>query len=351
MEDERYPGANAESRSGWMGGPGPSRSKALAVVPFLVLAFVLLSVRLPYFVIGPGPAEDVTPLIHVSGIQTYDSAGHFILTSVTEQQATAYDLVRAWLDRSTIAVPEAQILAPGQTQEQETQIARSQMDTSKIDAAVVALTAYADYPKRHGDGALIEIVFTGEPADGKLFAGDVIVSIDGRPVRTPDDVGPPILASGAGHPVRLVVDGRPNGRTTVTVTPRWEPKVKRPVIGVTTISTFPFDLTIDSGNIGGPSAGLMWTLGIVDLLTPRDLTGGRRIAGTGEIDLSGKVYPIGGVEEKVVAAKNAGATVFLVPVENAAAARSVGGGITIVPVRTYQDAVTYLRTGSTGTTG
>jgi Lon-like protease len=350
MDDERAAGAEAAS-GGWSAEGREKRSKGVALLPLVMLAFVLYSVRLPYFLIGPGPAEEVGPLIHVSGTQTFESAGHFILTSVTEQQANAYDLVRAWLDRSTIAVPEEQVLAPGQTQEQEIQIARSQMDTSKIDAAVVALTAYANYPMEHGDGALIEAVYTGAPADGKLFAGDVIVSIDGQPVRTPEDVGPPIVAAGAGHAMTFRVEGRPGGPVTVTVTPRWEPTVKRAVIGISTVSSFPFDLTIDSGNIGGPSAGLMWTLGIVDLLTPGDLTGGRRIAGTGAIDASGKVYPIGGVEEKVVAARNAGATVFLVPVENAASARSVGGGLTIVPVRTYDDAVTYLQGGGSGATG
>lgn len=328
----------------WTGGAASgSRSWGLALAPLAILLFVLYAVRLPYFVLGPGPAEDVEPLIHVSETQTYGSAGHFILTSVTEQQATAYDLVRAWLDRSLVAVPEDQILSPGQTQEQEFQIARSQMDTSKIDAAIVALTAFAGYPASHGDGALVEAVYPGEPAYGRLFAGDVIVSIDGTPVRTPDDVGPPIAKAGAGHPIRIVVDGRPDGRTTITVTPRYEATLKRPVVGISTVANFPFGLTIDSGDIGGPSAGLMWTLGLVDLLTPGDLTGGRRIAGTGAIDAEGTVYPIGGVEEKVVAAKNAGATVFLVPTENAAAARSVGGGLTIVPVRTYEDAVSYLQ--------
>ena len=124
--------------------------------------------------------------------------------------------------------------------------------------------------------------------------------------------------------------------------PRYEPKLKRPIIGVRTVQNFPFSLTIKSGDIGGPSAGLMWTLGLVDLLTPGDLTDGRKIAGTGEIGPDGKVYPIGGVEEKVVAAQRAGAVVFFAPVEDAAAARAVAHGMTIVPVRTYRDALRYL---------
>jgi Lon-like protease len=315
-----------------------------------VIALAASWIRLPYYAVGPGPAREVVPLIDVTGTTTFDT-GRLVMTTVSFRQVTAVTALGAWIDPSRTVVGQELLYPGGETVAEERQRSLSQMDTSKIDAAVVALTAYADYPKRHGVGALIESVFTGTPADGRLFAGDVILSIDGHPVRTPDDVGAPIAAAGAGHPIRLVVEGRPNGRTTVTVTPRWEPTVKRPVIGVSTVSNFPFDLTIDSGNIGGPSAGLMWTLGIVDLLTPEDLTGGRRIAGTGAIDLTGKVYPIGAVEEKVVAAKNAGATVFLVPVENAAGARSVGGGMTIVPVRTYQEAVTYLRTGSTGGTG
>ena len=316
--------------------------KWLALVPVLLVAFVAYTVRLPYFVIGPGPAVDVEPLIHVRGTQTYASNGHFLLTSVTEHQANAYDLLTAWIDPASSVVPERDILAPGQTQEQEIQVAQSEMDTSKIDAAAVALTAEAGYPGSARPGALIEAVVPGTPADGKLFPGDVTASIDGSRVKDPDARGRLIVAGGAGHPLHMTVNGRPGGAVQVTVTPRFDAKVARPIVGVSSVPNFPFPLTISSGSIGGPSAGLMWTLGLIDLLTPGDLTGGRKIAGTGAIDASGKVYPIGGVQEKVVAAQRSGAVLFFVPHDNAAGARSVAHGMTIVEVASFQDALTYL---------
>ena len=330
----------------WRAGRDRSRGGrwALALIPLLTLAFVLYAVRLPYFVIGPGPAEDVEPLIHVSGTTTYPSQGHLLLTSVTEQQANAYDLLAAWIDPASVVKSEREILGPGVTQQQEVQIARSEMDTSKIDASIVALTGYAGYPKKHGRGALVEAVFPGTPADGKLSAGDVIVSIDGQPVRSSDDVGKLITAAGSGRAMKFSVDGRPGGRTTVAVVARFDAKLKRPIVGISTVPSFPFSLTIDSGDIGGPSAGLMWTLGLIDLLTPGDLTGGRKIAGTGVIGPDGKVYPIGGVQEKVVAAQRAGAVLFFSPRGNAADARSVAHGITVVAVGTYKDALNYLQT-------
>jgi PDZ domain-containing protein len=109
------------------------------------------------------------------------------------------------------------------------------------------------------------------------------------------------------------------------------------------INSFPFDVQISSGEIGGPSAGLMWALGLYDLLTPGDLTGGQTIAGTGQIALDGTVIPIGGIEEKLTAAADAGATVFLVPQGNMEEARASGGhGLELVPVATFDDARAYL---------
>ena len=117
------------------------------------------------------------------------------------------------------------------------------------------------------------------------------------------------------------------------------------------INSFPFDVSISSGDIGGPSAGLMWALGLYDLLTTGDLTDGRTIAGTGVIGLDGTVAPIDGVGQKIAAAADAGATVFLLPEDNAEAAAAAGDhGLELVPVASFDDAVDYL-TGSAGAGG
>jgi PDZ domain-containing protein len=323
--------------------PPPRRriARYAVLAPVLVLAVAAYVVRLPYFVIGPGPARDVEPLIHVKDHLTYESKGHLLLTSVTLFQPNAYQLLRAWLSPSESVVPERAILAPGQTQQQQTQQAFSQMDTSKIDAAVVALTLEAGYPAEHGSGVLVEQVFDGTPAAGKLVAGDLITQVDGTAATGVDQVSALIRQAGAGTDLHLTVQ---EGTTTrqVTVAPATVSGVDHPIIGVSLVENWPFPLTIESGDIGGPSAGLMWTLGLIDLLTPGDLTGGRTLAGTGTISLDGTVGPIGGIQEKVVAAENAGATIFFAPTSEASDARSVAHDMTIVPVSTYQDAITYL---------
>ena len=117
-------------------------------------------------------------------------------------------------------------------------------------------------------------------------------------------------------------------------------------MGITTVPNFPFPITISSGDIGGPSAGLMWALGLYDLLTPGDLTGGRTIAGTGQIEPDGTIDPIGGVQQKIAAARAAGATVFLLPRRNLADAREVARGLPLVPVDRFQDALAYLQSGA-----
>jgi Lon-like protease len=328
---------------------GPSRSSrwrrwGAILLPLLVLAYILSLVRLPYFVVTPGPARDVEPLIHIDERTVYSSKGHFLLTSVRFRQANVYDVVASWVDPFKSLLPERALIAPGETPEEEAQVAQSQMDTSKIDATVVALANYTDYPEEHGPGALIEQAFAGTPAEGKLFAGDVITSIDGHAIQGPDQAGQRITAAGEGTTLTFTV--RPLGETKsrrVRLAPALIAGQDRAVIGVSLVENFPFPIDIESGDIGGPSAGLMWTLGVIDLLTPGDMTSGRTIAGTGTIDVSGDVGEIGGVEDKVVAAERAGAVVFFVPTGNAAAARSVAGSISIVAVETYLDAVRYLQ--------
>ena len=389
-------------------------------MPLVVAAVVLGVVRVPYYVIGPGPTENVMPLIRVAGHPTFPPKGKLLLVTVDLGPATAYQALAAWLSPDEQVVPSSEILSPGQTPQQQVQQSFSQMDQSKIDATMVALGATVGYPRRHGPGALVESTYPGTPAGDALAPGDVVTAIDGTAIGSADQAlgiieraagGPALrftvrrgrrvvtlritpqagaLVEGtyAGLPASRVlragdvitaVDGRAvetltyladairragyggtvrltvlRGSRTLHVSVRTarDPSVPYPVIGVALadrfganlVPNFPFTVSISSGDIGGPSAGLMWTLGLIDLLSSGDLAHGRTIAGTGEIQLDGTILPIGGVREKVVAAERAGASVFFVPVANANEAKSVAHGITIVPVRTYADALHYLET-------
>ena len=235
--------------------PPPRRriARYAVLAPVLVLAMAAYVVRLPYFVIGPGPARDVEPLIHVTDHPTYESKGHLLLTSVTLFQPNAYQLLRAWLSPSESVVPERAILAPGQTQQQQTQQAFSQMDTSKIDAAVVAMTREAGYPAQHGSGVLVEQVFDRTPAVGKLVAGDLITQVDGTPATGVDQVSALIRQAGAGTDLHLTVQ---EGTTTrqLTVAPAIVSGVDRPIIGVSLVENWPFPLTtvvVGAGHLVG----------------------------------------------------------------------------------------------------
>jgi PDZ domain-containing protein len=328
-----------------LGGPKETRfpwRKLVVLIPIVALLWVLYFVRIPYFVISPGPAQDVLPLIHVSGQTVYPTDGHLLLTAVNLGQPNVYEAVRAWLDGTEAVVPERDFLAPGESQQQEVRRQLSEMDTSKIDAAYVALHAYAGYPEHHGKGVLVESVLPGTPAEGKLFAGDLIQSIDGEPVQDPDGMSSMIRAAGVGHELTIRIRAAKQTHD-VRLRPARVRGVSYPVIGVSAVENFPFPLTIESGDIGGPSAGLMWTLGIADLLTPGDLTGGKVIAGTGTIDLEGKVGPIGGIDQKVIAAERAGAKLFFAPTQDAPEARRAARRIVVVSVATFSDAVRYLQ--------
>jgi Lon-like protease len=324
-----------------------------ALVPIGALLVAMWAVTLPYYSEGPGPAKDVEPLISVGSHPTYPSSGHFILTSVQFLNLNAFGAIRAWLDPNLSVVPESALVAPGETEQQAKQRSVSDMDQSKIDAAIVVLTRLAGYPKEHGRGVLVEgypiLRETGYPdpkcpATGRLFPGDVIESVNGTSTPSPSSFRRVLAAIPTSRPI--TVRGTAGGQVFhVTLTRRLCADSSKALIGIATYPTFPFHLSISSGDIGGPSAGLMWALGLYDLLTPGDLTGERVVAGTGQIEPDGTIEPIGGVQKKVAAAKAAGANVFLVPAgDNYRDARNVAGDLTLVPVKTFADALHYLRT-------
>jgi PDZ domain-containing protein len=306
------------------------------------IAVAAVTVTLPWYAIGPGPARAVQPLIRFDDRQRYESEGSFVLTSVRYSPLTGFDLLLAWLDPDRGVVPREDLFPPGEDRDQEERRAISQMDTSKLDAAAVVLGELADYPRSHGDGVLVQSVVSGCAADGELYPGDRILAIEGEEVDTWREASRAIQAAPSGETLvfDLSVDGVPETADLVR-----EPcgGSEDPLVGVSLINSFPFDVAISSGEIGGSSAGLMWALGLYDLLTPGDLTGGRTIAGTGQIGLDGTVGPIDGVGQKIAAAADAGAAVFLLPEDNAETAVAAGDhGLELVPVSSFDEALAYL---------
>ncbi len=331
-----------------------SRTKrVLSVVLFvfgLGLAFFLGWVQLPYYSLAPGPASEVQPLIRVSGAQEFPSEGELIMTTISFRSLSAVGLLVAWLDPDQAVVSRETLFPPGQTAEEETQRALSQMDQSKIDATNVVLRRLTDYPRDHGDGALLEFVYPECPAEGELFTGDIVESIDGTPVRSAEEASEALDAVPLDDPITFQVRaGGETHRITLTRAPCL-PGVDEARLGINLIDTFPFDVQISSGDVGGPSAGLMWALGLYDLLTPGDMTAGETIAGTGTIDTRGRVGPIGGIEDKVIGAERAGAAVFLVPADNMRELSDVEtGDMRLISIARFQDALDALEElGGTG---
>ncbi len=318
-------------------------ARKLAIwIPIIVVAAVVSFLRLPLYAISPGPAREVVPLIEVNGHEEYPSEGRFVMTTIEFDQLAPVGALVAWLDPDTAVVSEDELFAPGETPQEEERRAISQMDQSKIDAVSVVLKLLTDYPKEHRPGALVESVVAGCAAEGRLYPGDLILSIDGERIDDRAEASAAIEAVPSGESVTFEI--RAGGKVQdVDLVRRPCGGEREPLVGVSLVDNFPFRVRIASGEIGGPSAGLMWALGLYDLLTPGDLTGGRTIAGTGQIDLFGRVHPIGGIGEKVVAAGRAGASVFLVPKGNLDEARAAGDhGARVVPVSSFQDALDYL---------
>lgn len=329
------------------GEPPPRSSRlaraALAVGPIGVLVVCLSLVPLPLFLEAPGPARDVVPRIDIDGTRTYEPKGRLLLTTVRLGRVTAFEAVRAWADPAIAVVPERDILAPGVTDQEFERLSLSQMDSSKIAAVVVALRRTTDYPRERGRGVVVQAVVPDTPAATRLFPGDLIVSVDGERLRGPAHLRALIRGAGAGTDLRLAVRPVEGGRRQVVrIAPATPPGEADPIIGIIPVWNFPFRVAISSGDIGGPSAGLMWALGVIDMLTPGDLTGGRTVAGTGDVDLGGGVRGIGGIRLKIAAAELAGARAFLLPRDNLDEARGAGADIELVPVDTVAQAVDYL---------
>ena len=318
----------------------------LGGLALVVLASSLSLLRLPVVAFLPGPAEEVLSKVQVSGQPTFEPRGRLLLTSVgVDDSVSFYEALLDLADRDVSLAPRELFYPEGVTEAEVSLRNASDMDQSKLTATIVALRELGyDVPERP-QGTRVLGVLAGGPAEGKLRIDDEIVAVDGKPVRSTAEAVEVIRARKPGEPVdlRLRREGRERSVRVVTRAAKGNPSV--PLVGVTLGDHYelPLDVQVVIEDIVGPSAGLIFTLAIIDKLDRRDLTGGRTVAGTGTIDLEGRVGPVGGVHQKLVAAKRAGATVFLVPAENCEEARQVApDGMTLVRVATVDDALRYL---------
>jgi Lon-like protease len=314
------------------------------VTALAVLVFALNFYQLPVVALTPGPAEDVLGRIKVQdGTNVYESKGKLYLTSVgIDDDVRFYEALLDLANRDVELRPRAELFPDGDSSDEVDRENVQLMDQSKKIAQVVALRELGH--KVAPSGVEVGDVVRGTPADGRLEAGDHILKVDGRDVASIDQVRAAITSHRSGEQVAFLVS-RDATRTSVAV--RVAAANGQPRVGVELRELFdelPVKVSIETENIGGPSAGLMFALSIIDRLTPEDLTGGRRIAGTGELSIDREVLPIGGVAEKLVGARRQGASVFLIPAENCPDVRGrVPAGLRLVPVATLDDALRFLR--------
>jgi PDZ domain-containing protein len=344
---------------------GLSRRTATMVVS-AVLLVVLVSVAtllpVPYVALLPGPTTDTLgtvegkPLIRIEGVRTYEPKGHLNLTTVKVRGGPGqrFDLVtafRGWLDSTVAVVPQETVFPPGSTVEQVEERNAEEMELSQQSATTAALRQLGyEVTSRVAVGAVVE----GAPALGKLKAGDTILAVDGQPISTPEQVGKLIRAHQPGEKVAITVE-RDGKRLELSVPTRASAEdPSAAVVGIVPreVAKYPFEVEIQLKDVGGPSAGLMFALGIIDRLNVEDITGGAFVAGTGTIDDAGKVGPIGGIQQKLVAARDAGATVFLTPAANCSdAAAATPDGLRLVRVDDLGGALSALDSLRTGRGG
>jgi PDZ domain-containing protein len=298
---------------------------------------------------APGLALSTDPMIEVPASYRYPQAGSFILTTVIPQAPiTAGEWLVGQLTPAVRIVPPTTIVPDNLTPQEVAQQGFEMLDESKSTAIVVGLQQAGFQAVMLGKGVRVLSIEPGSPAQGMLLPGDVIVALNGRPIRTTSDLIDQIQSQRSNAVVQLQVD-RLQRRMDLKVplmppsSPGEPPKIGISIASAGSQVSLPFPVKIVPQKIvGGPSAGLMFALTVYNAVTPGDLTGGRKIAGTGTINLDGSVGPIGGVEQKVLAAELAGASYFLSPPENYAAARSVARHIQVVEIANITQAIEFL---------
>ena len=312
-------------------------------------AAVLFIVPSGHYLFLPDPARPVDPLVRVPDEKsgTEPGGGGVYMVDILVRRATLFERLFPGTEEGASLVRGEHVNPIGQSESERRRSSLNEMSRSQEIAVTVALRSLGHKVKVERRGAEIAAVLPDKPADGTLQIGDVVVEARGRGVTSREDLLEIMRAVRPGERVALEIvrDGKRRGVEVGTTAD--DEDENRAVFGVLVQQAatfdFPVDVRIDAGDIGGPSAGLAFALDLVDELG-RDVDGGRRIAVTGELDLEGNVGTIGGVKQKTIGAREAGADVFVVPDANAKEARRHADGLEVVAVSTFREALSRLAT-------
>jgi Lon-like protease len=329
------------------------RTATLLIAGISVLAALVVAAvtSVPYVTLLPGPTlntlgkQSGKPLIQIVGRKTYPTSGHLNMVTVSyiggpHSNYNIFAALRAWVTPHNAVVPQQVVFPSGQTQQQVVQEDTEEMTGSQQDATAAAL-CQLNIPYKTVD--TVQTTLKGKPAYGVLKPGDQIVAVNGTVVNCRNDLVAMIRATKPGSEITLTVlrHGHSMKFRLKTADVQGES-----VVGVELAPTtfvFPFTVKFNISKIGGPSAGMMFALGIIDKITSENLTNGRFIAGTGEIEPNGTVEPIGGIQQKMVGARSAGATIFLTPAANCPdTVGAVPAGLRLVKVSSLAGAVRDL---------
>jgi len=334
------------TRWGWIGG--------VTFAACVVIGIVGTAIRLPYYSIAPGSGIDLNPRVSVSGVRSYAPGGEMLLLTVRQNaQVNVWRWLRASFDPDIDLFREREFVGT-QSPAEVSDDSSAAMAGAQFAAKTLALQSLGYELEVSGPGVRVLYVFSTLPASKVLLPDDRIVRIDAALVGNTVDVSRAVRRHEPGDVVSMVVvrDGRRQqvevktaGREVEVATGDGGVKIRTvTVIGVQVVPPyeFPVDIEIDTSDIGGPSAGLAMTLSVIDTLSKGELTGDQSVAVTGTIGSDGEVGVVGGIEQKAVAARAAGADLFLVPEAEVAEARKRAGDLPVVGVRTLQDALAAL---------
>lgn len=323
----------------------------------LILLITAFAIPLPYVIIEPGDPQNTLGkvekssskrLIEITGVKTFPTTGKLNLTSIyvssPEAKILGFDVLTAWIDGERSVQPREVFFPKGVSSKEVDQQNTLDMRQSQEHAKVSALH-YLGY--KIPEQLIITAITKESPSNKILQNGDEIIKLNGVQVASASDFKKQLAAISAAKTssdkIQLTI--LRNSVEKVFGVSTYKLPAKKKVLGLMIESKYhyPFTIKIRLKDVGGPSAGLMFSLGIIEKLRSENLTRGRNISGTGTIDAFGKIGPIGGIEEKLIGAARAGSKLFLAPALNCDDIHHIPKGLQVVAVETLAEAVSALK--------